>query len=315
MNASIIQFLVKHGYSVLFASVFARQICLPVPAILFLLAAGALAGSGRLSFAVVLLLAILACLLADMVWYEAGRLWGDRIFHFIYGLALDPDAAARRSKKTFARYGPQTLMVAKFVLGLDAAAPPLAGLSGTTRLRFLAFDAVGAALWSGAYAGIGYVFGKDMDRASAYVASLGTLLALVVLAGLAIYVVCRVVRWRRFMGEFQMARITPEELKQKLEAGEKVFIVELHGCRGAPQDHQGIPGAVCMNPNRLPRDREEIPRDREVVLYCASPHELTSARVALALRRRGFERVRPLSGGLRAWQERGFPLTAVALPG
>jgi rhodanese-related sulfurtransferase len=45
-----------------------------------------------------------------------------------------------------------------------------------------------------------------------------------------------------------------------------------------------------------------------VVLYCASPHEFTSARVALALQRRGFERVRPLAGGLRAWRERGFPL-------
>ncbi|HTF45376.1 MAG TPA: rhodanese-like domain-containing protein [Terriglobales bacterium] len=313
MNA-IVQFVVKHGYSVLFASVFARQICLPVPAILFLLAAGALAGSGRLSFAVVLLLAIIACLLADMVWYEAGRLWGDRIFHFIYGLALDPDAAARRSKKTFARYGPHTLIVAKFVLGLDAATPPLAGLSGTTRLRFIAFDAAGAALWSGAYAGLGYAFSKDMDRAAAYVARLGTLLALVALAGLAIYVGCKVVRWRRFMAEFRMARITPEELQQKLEAGEKVFIVELHGRRGGRQDHPRIPGAVCMNSNRLPRDREEIPRDREVVVYCAAPHELTSARVALALQRRGFERVRPLAGGLRAWQERGFPLTSLTLP-
>src|ERR1700732_4864365 len=97
MNA-IVQLLVKHGYSVLFASVFARQMWLPVPAILVLIAAGALASSGRMTLAVALGLAVVACLLADMVWYEAGRRWGDEILHFIYGLALDPDAAAPRSR-------------------------------------------------------------------------------------------------------------------------------------------------------------------------------------------------------------------------
>jgi membrane protein DedA with SNARE-associated domain len=124
---------------------------LPIPAILFLIAAGALADSGRMTLAVALGLSIVACLLADMVWYEAGRRWGDQILHFIYGLALDPDAATRRSKEAFVRHGARTLMLAKFVVGLDAATPPLAGLSGTSRTRFIAFDAIGAGLWSGVY--------------------------------------------------------------------------------------------------------------------------------------------------------------------
>jgi len=313
MNA-IVQFLVKHGYSVVFATVFARQICLPVPAILFLLAAGALAGSGKLSLVAALTLAVTACVLADLVWYEAGRRWGDRILHFIHGLALDPDAADRRSKKNFARYGPQVLVVAKFVVGLDAAAPPLAGMSGTSRLRFVAFDAVGAALWSGAYAGLGYIFSQDLDRAVVYAAGMGKLLAVIALAGLCIYVGRKLVRWQRFMREFRLARITPEELKQKLDTGEQVFVVDLPGGGRHPRNRLGIPGAVRIDPRRLeqyrPHDRKaQIPRDREIVLYCDTPREFTSARVALALHRRGFERVRPLAGGLRAWRERGFPLT------
>src|SRR6516162_11569505 len=97
---------------------------------------------------------------------------------------LDPDAADRTSKKNFARYGPQVLVVAKFVVGLDAAAPPLAGISGTSRLRFVAFDAVGAALWSGAYAGLGYIFSQDLDRAVAYAGRMGKLLGFIALAGL-----------------------------------------------------------------------------------------------------------------------------------
>jgi membrane protein DedA with SNARE-associated domain/rhodanese-related sulfurtransferase len=317
---AIVQLLVKHGYSILFASVFARQMWLPIPAILVLIAAGALAGSGRMTLTVTLGLAIIACLLADMVWYEAGRRWGEQILHFIYGLTPDPDAAARRSKETFVRIGARTLMIAKFVVGLDAATPPLAGLSGTSRLRFIAFDAVGAALWSGVYAGLGYLLGRDLDRAATYAARLGMFWVLFAFAALAIYVTRKLVRWHRFVREFRMARITPEELKKKLDAGEQVMIVDLHGRRDGRRGHQGIPGAVCLDPHRLgqhdnPKMRTRIPRDCEVVLYCSTLHELTSTRAALELRRRGFERVRPLAGGLQAWHQLGFPLTSVILCG
>jgi membrane protein DedA with SNARE-associated domain/rhodanese-related sulfurtransferase len=319
MNA-IVELLVKHGYSVLFASVFARQMWLPIPSALVLIAAGALAASGRMTLAAALGLAILACLLADVVWYEAGRRWGDRILHFIYGLALDPDAAARRSKETFVRHGPRTLMLAKFVLGLDAATPSLAGLSGISRLRFVVFDAVGAALWSGAYAGLGYAFGNDLDRAAAYATRLGTLWMVIVFALLVMYVGRKLIRWHRFVRECRIARITPEELNKKLDAGEKVLVVDLHRRRDGPRGHQGIPGAVCIDPQRLQQGakhdgRIPMPRDCEVVLYCAAPHELTSARVALELRRRGIAHVRALAGGLRGWHERGFPLTLVMLCG
>jgi len=317
---AIVQLLVKHGYSVLFVSVFARQMWLPVPAVLFLIAAGALADSGRMTLAVALGLAIVACLLADIVWYEAGRRWGDQILHFIYGLALDPGAACRRSKETFVRHGARTLMLAKFVVGLDAATPPLAGVSGTSRLRFIAFDAIGAALWSGVYGGLGYLVGKDLDHAATYGARLGMFWVILLFAALAMYLSRKLVRWHCFVREFRLARITPEELKKKLDAGEPVTIVDLHGCRDGPRGHPGIPGAVCIDPHRLglhdnPKNRRELPRDREVVLYCTTLHELTSARAALELRRRGFERVRPLAGGLQAWHERGFPMTSVILCG
>jgi membrane protein DedA with SNARE-associated domain/rhodanese-related sulfurtransferase len=312
---SIVQYLVQHGYSVLFAAVFANQVGLPVPSILFLLAAGALAGSGKLSLTAALGLALAASMLADWVWYAAGRHWGDTILHFIHGLAIDPDAAERRSKKNFAKYGPAVLLVAKFVPGLDAAAPPLAAISGISPLRFLAFDAAGVSLWSCAYTGLGYAFRRDLNRAVTYAGRMGRLFVIVALAGLCIYLGRRLVRWHRFIREFRLARITPEDLKRKLDAGEPVFIVDLQGSRRHSRRCKGIPSAVRIDPHRLERygayDRKTptpLPRDREVVLYCATPHEFTSARVALAMRGRGFRRVRPLAGGLQAWQERGFPV-------
>jgi membrane protein DedA with SNARE-associated domain/rhodanese-related sulfurtransferase len=312
MNA-IVQFVVKHGYSVLFVAVFAHQIGLPVPGALFLVAAGALAALRSLGLVPALALAVSACVIADWAWYEAGQRWGDTVLHFIHRLALDPDAAERRSRKNFARYGPQLLVLDKFVPGLDAVVPPLAGASGTSRLRFLAFETVGAALYSGAYAGLGYVLSHDLDRAAAYAARVGTLMAVLAFAGLSIYAAPKLVRWLRIMRELRLARITPEELKQKLDTGDQVFIVDLRGGGCHAPDGQGIPGAIRIDPHRLdhyeePLESAQIPRDREFILYCATPHEFTSARVALALHQRGYQRVRPLAGGLPAWRERGFPL-------
>ena len=186
MNA-IVQFVLKHGYSVLFAALFAHQIGLPVPGPLFLIAAGALARNGNLSFAPALFLAVAACVLADWVWYEAGRRGGDKVLHFFHRLARDPDAHDRRAKETFTRYGPLLLLLCKFVPGLDAIVPPMAGTSRTSRLRFLALETAGAGLYSGAYAGLGYVFSHDLNRAATHASRAGTFFAGLAFTGLCIY--------------------------------------------------------------------------------------------------------------------------------
>jgi hypothetical protein len=135
-------------------------------------------------------------------------------------------------------------------VGLDAAAPPLAGLSGTSRFRFLAFDAAGAALWAGAYAGLGYVFSKDLNRAASYVASLGKVFAAFVLAGVTIYFGRKLVRRVRSVREFRKAR-TAETLKVRLEAGGKTMTTdfekkkEAHGGERARAKTSG-----CLHPIR-----------------------------------------------------------------
>ena len=205
MNA-IVEFIMKHGYSVLFGAVFVHQIGLPVPGPLFLLAAGALAAAGKLGLVVALTLSVAACVLADWVWYEAGRLRGEKVLHLLHRFAPDPAAADRRAKRSFAKYGPPILVFDKFVPGLDAVAPPLAGTSGTSRLRFLTFETTGAALYSGVYAGLGYVFSRDLDRVAAYAGRAGTLLGGIAFGVLAIYFIRKLVR--RFMRKSQVERIT-----------------------------------------------------------------------------------------------------------
>jgi membrane protein DedA with SNARE-associated domain len=183
---SVFEFVTKHGYSVLFGALFAHQLGLPVPGPLFLIAAGALAAAGKMGLVVAIVLAVIACLLADWPWYEAGRRHGDRVLHFIHRFTRDPAAHNRRAKRAFARYGPSILFVAKFVPGLDAVTPPLAGTSGTSRIRFIALDAVGAGLYSFAYAGLGYMLSHDLDRAAAYASRAGTVFAVLLVVVLAI---------------------------------------------------------------------------------------------------------------------------------
>lgn len=203
---TVFQFVLKHGYSILFAAIFAHQVGLPLPGPLFLLAAGALGARGKLGLVASFGLAVIACVLADWMWYEAGRRRGDKVLHFIHRLTPDPDFHDRRAKETFARYGLGLLVVAKFVPGLDAVTPPLAGISRTSRLRFFVFDAVGASLYSGVYSALGYVFSHDLDRAAVYAGRVGSVLAGVAVAALFIYLVRRLVLRHRFASNLRRGR-------------------------------------------------------------------------------------------------------------
>jgi membrane protein DedA with SNARE-associated domain/rhodanese-related sulfurtransferase len=310
MNETV-QFLARHGYLLLIVAILGRQACLPIPANLVLVAAGALARSGRLSLSGSVCLSVATFMIADLIWYEAGRRFGERILHFVCGLSRDSSSYAHRATSAFSKHGVRTLSVSKFVFGLDAVAAPLAGMARTPAIQFLLFDALGAAFWAATYASLGYAFSDQLDRVAEHVVRMGTFLSLAVAAGVVFYIIRRFARWYRFVRQFKLARITPEQLRDKLNAGEDVLLIDLQGRPHAATERMAIPGAVCINPRALEQSRDvKILPSREVILYCASPGEFTSARVALALRDRGIEHVRPLAGGLKAWRDRGFPVTS-----
>ena len=198
MNA-IFQFVLEHGYAVLFAAMFVHQLGLPLPGPLFLLAAGAVAAGGRLNFGGVLCLAVVAIVLADWPWYEAGRKWGSKVLHFIHSFSKDPAYHDRRAKEAFARYGPSILLISKFVPGLDAVAPPLAGTSRTSRSKFVTFDATGATLYAVTYVGLGFVFSDNLERAVAYVSRMGTFFVVLAVAALFIFSAPKLLRQFRFL--------------------------------------------------------------------------------------------------------------------
>src|SRR6266446_2301690 len=213
-----LEFLLHHGYALLLGWVFAEQIGLPVPSMPLLLAAGALAGTGHLNFFTSLFYAMLAALAADSIWYQLGRRKGIRILQLLCKISLEPDSCVRRTEGLFSKQGARSLLLAKFIPGLGTVAAPLAGIFHMRARRFLLFDALGSLLWAGTFLGLGYVFSGQLDWVAEHLASLGGWLLVLLLAAFAAYLINKFVGRQRFLRELRISRITPEEMKEKIDS-------------------------------------------------------------------------------------------------
>jgi membrane protein DedA with SNARE-associated domain/rhodanese-related sulfurtransferase len=303
-------YLLHITYPILFVAVLARQLCLPVPAILFLLAGGALAGGGKLNFVGVLLVAVLGCVLADLVWFEAGRLGGKRVLRLLCALTTDPSFCIRRGRQVFAKRGLRLLLIAKFVPGLDGICPPLAGMLGASRAAFLVHDAGGASLWAGAYIGCGFLFARQLDQVAQRISVFATALVLIFGIPLLIFFVLKLMQLALMIRLLRPLQIRPELLKSRLDSGEKLGVFDLLRFEEDPEGVKAIPGAVRLDPLEVRRKKHiVIPSDVTLVLYCRSKDSFVSARVAVAMRKHGIHNLHVLAGGLEAWKGLGFPLT------
>ncbi len=260
--------LVRHGYALVFGWVLAEQLGLPVPAVPFLLAAGALAGDGRLSAGLLLLVAGLASLISDSVWYGIGRARGARVLGWLCRIALRPDSCVARTQRTFGAHGAPSLLVAKFIPGFNTVAPPLAGIIGMPPARFIVFTGLGGLIWAGAWLGLGWIFARQLEWIAAETARLGRGAVVVLGLALAAYIGWKYVDRRRFLRRIAIARITPEDLKRRLDAGEDILIVDVRDRLDVEADPSIIPGALHVSVEQLEERHAEIPRERDIILYC-----------------------------------------------
>ena len=221
------QFLTTHGLPLIFAAVFVEQIGLPLPALPWLLAAGALSAAGKMSLVSGLALTVLACLLADAVWFYLGRHRGAQVLGLLCRISLEPDSCVRRTQNLFTRYGLRGVLVSKFVPGLGTVVPPLAGMTGVSAARFFLADGVGSALYDGCWICLGYFFSSQIQQIGAALASIGGNALALLLGALALYLAYKYWQRRRLLRELRMARITVEELHRKQEAGEQMLILDL----------------------------------------------------------------------------------------
>src|SRR5215471_1374968 len=267
MHGSL-EFLLRHGYVVLPTLVFAEQVGLPFPATPFLLAAGALAGRGHLNFWFYLALAAVSAVLADGLWYQLGRKKGISVLQFLCRISLEPDSCVRRTEGVFAKQGARSLLVAKFVPGLSTAAPPLAGIFHMRGRRFLFWDFLGSVLWAGTFLLLGYIFSGQIEVIAEGAASLGSGLMVLIIGALAGYITWKFIGRQRFLRELRIGRISPAKLKEKIDAGEELVIVDLRHSLDFEADPETIPGAFRMDVKDLEEHADRLPPDREVILYC-----------------------------------------------
>src|SRR5580765_8363904 len=259
-------FLIRHGYALLFGWVLLEQMGLPIPAAPLLIAAGALARAGKMNLMFAVALAFVAVILADLFWYALGRYRGARILKLLCRISLEPDSCVRRTENLFLRRGALSLLIAKFVPGLNTAAPSLAGIFRMPVRRFMIFDFLGALLWVVSVTSLGLIFSDQLEQIALRWS--GWLVA--VLAGSsAAYVLWKFIQRRRFIRRLRIARITPKELMDKLTAGETISIVDLRQPMDIEAFPQMIPGALRIAMEEIEERHGEIPRDRDVVLYCS----------------------------------------------
>ena len=262
------EFLIHHGHAVLFVWVLIEQLGVPIPAMPLLLAAGALAGTGHLNFFACLLFAVLGALTSDSVWFQLGRHKGIKVLQLLCRISLEPDSCVRRTEGIFSKQGARSLLVAKFLPGLGLITPPLAGIFRMRFRRFVLFDAIGSTLWAGVFLALGYVFAGQIERVAAGLASLGGWLLVLVVGALAAYISYKYVARQRFLRELRIARITVDELKEKIDAGEQITIVDLRHSMDFEAEPEVIPGALHMEAKELEEKNDRLPRNGEVVLYC-----------------------------------------------
>ena len=263
----LVDIVARYPEALIFLYVLADQIGVPLPAIPALLAMGAFAAAGKLHFGVALLLSVVASVLADCIWYIAGRKRGVDVLRLLCKVSLEPDSCVRRTEDTFLKYGVRTLIVAKFIPGLSTVAPPLAGIVGVGVPRFIAYSAAAAFLWAGAWGGLGYLAGDALQTVVDFTGRLGTTLVWIFVALAAVYAGTKWIQRQRFLRTLRVARVTADELKRRQEA-DAVIIVDLRSAIDVTSAPFVIPGALRIGPEELEQRHGDIPRDREIVLYC-----------------------------------------------
>src|SRR5438093_2349728 len=268
MNETI-EFLVRHGVAVLFAAVFVEQMGVPLPAAPWLLAAGALAGTGKMNWLVALSAAAVGSVLADLIWFYLGRYGGQRMLNLLCRISLEPDSCVRRTQDLFTRYGMRGVIVAKFIPGLSTLAPPLAGSSGVGAPRFFFFDGLGSLLYAGCFIVLGVLFSHQLEQVIVALASLGRSALGLVVGLVALYIGYKYYQRQRLLKELRMARITVDELHQKLETGENPSILDLRSESELERDPALIRGARHITMDDVQARQHEIPRDRDIILYCS----------------------------------------------
>jgi membrane protein DedA with SNARE-associated domain len=262
-------FLIEHGYAIVFLWVFLDQAGLPLPAVPLLLAAGALVSLGQLELLPLFLVCLAASVPVDLFWFQLGRKRGGKVLNLLCAISLEPDYCVRNTEATFDKLGPLSLIIAKFVPGLQTLAPPMSGLTGMSMPRFLVLDTIGTMTWAGLFIGLGMMFSHQLESIAMNMASIG-IWAGVIIAGLLVgYFGFKYYQRATFLRSLDMRRLEPKDVMEKIQNGESVHVIDLRHSYDVHQMPEKIPSAVSVPMEAMERHAHRIPRDSDIILYCS----------------------------------------------
>jgi membrane protein DedA with SNARE-associated domain/rhodanese-related sulfurtransferase len=284
---------------VVFVNVLLQQLGLPLPAVPTLLVAGSLAGSSGQAVQM-LTAAVLASLIADWIWYLAGRAFGYRVLSGLCRLSINPGSCVSETEARFIRWGVWSLVIAKFVPGFSTVAPPIAGSLRMPLPSFVAAAGLGAAIWAGAAILAGWLLRAEVQTALESMSRHGTAAITVVALGLCAWLAWKLWQKYRFEQLAAIPHITPAELMAALGSDAPPLLLDFRGDALIAQTGP-IAGATQAHVDDLPQAVSHWPKDRHIVTLCACPEDATAVRAARSLTKLGYTSVRPLKGGYDAW--------------
>jgi membrane protein DedA with SNARE-associated domain len=267
----LISHIAHHGYVIICGIVFAEAIGLPVPAALALVAGGAAVAAGKLNAPHLVLLTLLAMLAGDVLLYFLGKQMGWSLLGFLCKLSVNPESCILRSAESFYKRGKITLVLAKFLPGVNTMAPPLAGSMRMRFLQFLRFDLAGASLYLFTYGTIGFISRDFLAALGRGFQTAGRAIETVLLLAFAAYVIYRFWLYRKNSVYRVVPRVQVEELTRLLsstEGRDKVLIVDVRSHGYYDGDAERILGSIRLEPNHLSDEAKALPKDKDIYLYC-----------------------------------------------
>ncbi|GAB4410140.1 MAG: hypothetical protein OHK0021_19750 [Bryobacter sp.] len=295
--------LLLYGFVVL------EALGVPLPAAPALMAAGAASATGRMDLLITWPTALAALLTGDLILFYLGRKTGWWLLGLLCRLSANPESCIYTNAERFQRHGRKALLFAKFFPGVNTLPAPLAGSMNMSFREFITFDILGAALYASFYISLGYAFSPIIERVILHYENAGRLLAWVLLAVVLAYAAIRLYLNRRAQA-MGVPLASPRELASRMALGEDVIIADVRSHGYYDTNAQRITGSIRVEPNLLPSTLPNLPKDRDIYLYCTCHADATSRRVGRLLEKEGFK-VRVLAGGLTAWKRDGHPLEPV----
>jgi len=262
------RFLSEHGYSVIFVWVFLDQAALPLPSIPLLIAAGALTALGGLNGVAVIVTATIAALLADVIWYQLGKRGGDKAISYVCKLSLEPDSCVTTTRNAFGRFGPFTIVIAKYLPGVQTLAPASAGFIGAPFGGFMLLDLLGTLLYVVPFVAGGYLFQPQLLAALTAMGELGDGIWPPLLVIAALYIAFKAAQWIVFFRGHRLRRLSAEDLHARRSNGEEITIIDLRQRLDYELQPLAIPGALRIPITEIAKRRDEVPDHHDVALVC-----------------------------------------------